>query len=157
MDKPVKDAVDQLGEATHKITSNTLQGLIKIGSDALAAIPGVGAVIEMGKIANDATTAAGNIVKAGNEATQVVTKVTDGIKKNIDDGVKQLAENKTAANQIMNRTEKSINTFENPINNLSEMKQSNVLNGGNLNGGKRRKTRRLFKRKNQSKRIRFSI
>ena len=152
MDKPVKDAIDKLGDATHKITSNTLEGLIKVGSDALAAIPGVGAVIEMGKIANDATTAAGNVVKAGNEATQVVTKVTDGIKKNIDDGVKQLAENKSAANQIMNRTEKSINTFENPINNLSEMKPDNVLNGG-----KSRKRRRLFKRKNQSRRGKFSI
>ena len=148
MDEPINNAVDQLNEAGTKAAAGAISGLVKVGTDALAAVPGAGAVIELGKIANDATAAVGHVVEATSQATETVSKVVDETSKNIEKGMDKLEEEKKLATQISNRTDKSINSFENPIKNPIKPIYS---------GGARKTKRRLFKRKAKSKRVRFSV
>jgi hypothetical protein len=149
MDEPINNAVDELNEAGTKAASGAISGLVKVGTDALAAVPGAGAVIELGKIANDATAAIGNVVEATSQATETVSKIVEETSANIEEGMDKLEEKKKLATQISNRTGKSINAFENPIKNPIK----NPLNSG----GASKTKRRLFKRKGKSKRVRFAI
>jgi len=167
MDEPINKAIGQLNEAGTKAASGAITGAIKVGTDAMAAVPGVGAIIEVGKIANDSSAAIGDVVEAASDATSTISKVVEETSKNIDKGLDKLEEQKeelpsiepetpfkpeTTFKQInkdglnvSNRVDKSINQFENPISSVP------VLSGG-------RKTRRkLFKNKGKSKRVRFAI
>jgi len=109
----------------------------------MAAVPGVGAVIEVGKMLNDGTKAASAVVEAGSEAVEAASDAFIETKENVEQGLKELEEKKKLAEQISNRTTKSIDNFENPI--------STQMVGG------RKTRRRLFKRKAKSKRVRFAI
>ena len=167
MDKPINDAVDELNEAGTKAASGVVTGTIKVGSNAMSAVPGLGAIISLGKIANDSSAAIGNVVEAASNASSTISKVVEETSKNIDTGLDKLEEQKeglTSFNPdtnfkpeatfdnlkkvggaVSNRVKKSINQFENPISSVP------VLTGG-------RKTRRkLFKNKGKSKRVRFVI
>jgi hypothetical protein len=159
MDEPINKAIDQLNEAGTKAASGAAAGIIKVGTDAMAAVPGAGAVIEVGKILNDASRAVGDVAEAASEATSTVSKVVEETSKNINEGLDKLEEKKEGLSNSMNsfnqlskdglsvsnRVDKSINQFENPINSVP------VLTGG-------RKTRRkLLKHKGKSKRVRFAI
>ena len=90
LDKPLNKAVDELNEAGTKAASGIASGLIKVGTDALAAVPGAGAVIEVGKIVNDASRAVGDVASAASEATSTVSKVVKETSKNINEGIKKL-------------------------------------------------------------------
>jgi len=138
MDEPIDKAIDQLGDAGTKATSGVVSGLIKVGTDAMCAVPYVGAVFELGKMINDGSRAVGDVVEATSDATGTISKVVEETSKNIDEGIDKLDEKKKEAQQIANRTNKSIQTFENPI------------------GGFRKTKRRFFKHKGKSKRVRFS-
>jgi len=142
-EKPFEEAVDVAAKALPKATGAALSGAIKVGTDAMAAVPGVGAVIEVGKMLNDGTKAASAVVEAGSEAVEAASDVFIETKANIEQGLKELEEKKKMAEQISNRTTKAINDFENPI--------STQTIGG------RKTRRRLFKRKAKSKRVRFAI
>ena len=159
MDEPINKAIDQLNEAGAKAASGAVSGIIKVGTDAMAAVPGAGAVIEVGKILNDASRAVGDVANAASDATSTVSKVVEETSKNINEGLDKLEEKKEGLSNSMNsfnqlskdglnvsnRVDKSINQFENPIKSVP------VLTGG-------RKTRRkLLKRKGKSKRVRFAI
>lgn len=171
MDEPINKAVDQLNEAGTKAASGAISGAIKVGSDAMAAVPGVGAIIEVGKILNDVSRAAGDVASATSDATSTISKVVEETSKNIDKGLDKLDEKKDGLSNSMNsitpdvnfkpnetlnqlnkegtsisnRVDKSINKFENPVSSAP------VLSGG-------KKTRRKFlKRKGKSKRVRFAI
>ena len=171
MDEPINKAVDQLNEAGTKALSGAVSGAIKVGTDALAAIPGAGAIIELGKMANDATAAAGDVVEAASDATTTISKVVEETSKNIDEGLDKLHEEKEALNaninlnpdinlnphktlkqlnkdglNISNRVDKSINQFENPVSSVPIVQQ----------GGKKTR-RKLLKHKCKSKRVRFAI
>ena len=165
MDEPINKAVDQLNEAGTKALSGAVSGAIKVGTDALAAIPGAGAIIELGKMANDATAAAGDVVEAASDATTTISKVVEETSKNIDEGLDKLHEEKEALNaninlnphktlkqlnkdglNISNRVDKSINQFENPVSSVPIVQQ----------GGKKTR-RKLLKHKRKSKRVRFAI
>lgn len=156
LDKPINKAVDSLSEAGTKAASGAISGLIKVGTDAMAAVPGVGAVVELGKMANDATAAAGDVVEAASDATSTISKVVEETSKNIDQGLDKFEEKKTYMNglkelnkdglNVTNRVNKSINEFENPVKTVPS-----VLTGG-------RKTRRkLLKHKGKTKSVKFSI
>jgi len=169
MDEPINKAIDQLNEAGTKAASGAVSGIVKVGTDAMAAVPGAGAIIEVGKIVNDASRAIGDVASAASEATSTISKVVEETSKNIDEGLDKLEEKKERMSNaftppsvnlnpgedlnklnkvggtITNRVEKSIDEFENPVSSAP------VLTGG-------RKTRKKFlKRKGKSKRVRFAI
>jgi len=155
MDEPLNEAVDELNEAGTKAVSGAAAGLIKVGTDSLAAVPYLGAFVEMGKIVNDASKAIGDVSTAASDATTTVSKLVGETSINMDEGIdklndekeeglEKLGEKKKEAKQIANRTNKSIESFENPLGN--EEKKG---------GGKTR--RKFLKRKAKSKRVRFSV
>jgi hypothetical protein len=167
MDKPINNAVDELNEAGTKAASGVVTGAIKVGTNAMSAVPYFGGIISLGKIVNDVSKAAGDIAGAASDASSTISKVVEETSKNIDTGLDKLEEKKEELSSskpdetfkpeanfnelkkvggtVSNRVEKSINEFENPISSVS------VLTGG-------RKTRRkLFKNKGKSKRVRFVI
>lgn len=146
--EPFNKAVDVAAETFPKATGAAVSGAVKVGTDALAAIPGVGGVIEIGKIINDGSKAASAMVEAGSEAIESASDLFIETKENMEKGMKELEEKKKMADQISNRTTRSINQFQNPIQQTLNSTQS---------GGKRKTKRRLLKRKYKSKRVRFAI
>ena len=141
-EKPLEKAVDVASNATSKAVGATLGGLIKIGTDAMAAVPGVGAVIEVGKMLNDGSKAASAVVEAGSDAVEVASDAFIETKEGIEKGLELLEKQKKIGEEISSRTDKSIKDFENPVSAQS--------------GGKKTR-RRLFKRKAKSKRVKFAI
>jgi len=111
MDKPVNKIVDILNEAGTKTASGILSGAIKVGTDAMAAIPGVGAVIELGKMANDASKAAEDVVDATSKASSEISKIIEETTKNINENLQNFERKKKESSMILGRTNKSINTF----------------------------------------------
>ena len=147
MNEPINKAVEQLNEAGTKAASGAISGLVKVSTDALAAVPGVGAIIELGKIANDASAAVGDVAEAASDATTTISKIIEETSNNIDEELNKLDEKKRQAKQIANRTNRTIETFENPISKV------------NTYGGTRahKTKRKFFKNKAKSKRVRFTI
>ena len=151
MDEPIDGAIDELNKAGTKVASAAASGAVKVATDALGAVPGVGAIIDIGKMAND------------------TGKALSEISENVDQGLDTLDEQKKAAARIANRTNESINQFQNPLNSVQNSLNSaqNSLNNkvqgslnnlkpkGVLSGGKTR--RKQFKRNVKSKRVRFAI
>jgi hypothetical protein len=152
MNEPINKAVDQLNEAGTKAASGAISGLIKVSTDALAAVPGFGAIIELGKIANDASAAVGDVAEAASDATTTISKIVEETSSNIDEELNKLDEKKRQAKQIANRTSRTIETFENPIG--KTINKVNTYGGARLHNKTKRK---LFKNKAKSKRVRFNI
>jgi ABC-type transporter Mla subunit MlaD len=152
IDEPLDKAIDSLNKSGTKAISGLGSGAVKVGTDMLAAVPGFGAIIELGKVANDASAAIGDVVEAASDATSTIAKVVDQTSKNIDTGLDKLEDKKKSLNElnkdglnVSNRVNKSIDQFENPVKSVP------VLKGG-------RKTRRkLLKRKGKKKSVRFAI
>jgi len=158
LNEPLDRAIDSLNEAGTQAISGASSGVIKVGTDALAAIPGFGAIVELGKIANDASAAVGDVVEAGTQAVSTLSKVVDETSKNINEGLEKLEEKKQEignnlnkfkemskdGKKINNRINKSIDNFENPFPSTS---------GG---GGK---TRSKYSKKmaKKTKRVRFAL
>jgi hypothetical protein len=150
MDKPLDEAIDKVNEATGKALGGIAGTGIKIATDMMAAVPYVGAVIEMGKVVNDASKGISAVVEAGSEVAETSSDlVTDSI-ENFKDEYKKAEDLKsslTEKSKITDRVNDSINDFEETTKNPKE-----YLKGG---GGKTRK--RNLKRKGTSKRVRFHI
>lgn len=144
-EEPIKEATRVGVEAGTKALGAAGSGLIKVGTDMLGAVPGVGAIIDIGKMINDGSKAVSSIVEAGSEAVETTSDAFTETTENIKQGLKDLDEKKRLAEQISNRTTNSINQFENPLLNTSQY------------GGRRKTRRRLFKNKAKSKRVRFTI
>ncbi len=144
-EKPLQEAVKVSVEAGTKALGAASAGIIKVGTDMMAAVPGLGAVIELGKMLNDGSKAASAIVEAGSEAVETASDAFMETTENVKQGLRELEEKKKMAQQISNRTTKSINQFENPLQNTRS------------HTGGRKTKRRLFKRKAKSKRVRFAI
>ena len=142
LDKPLNAAIDELNEAGTKAASGLGAGIVKVGTDMMAAVPGLGAVIELGKIANDASAAVGNVVEAASDASSTAAELVATTSDNLKDGVKELEEKKREALKISNRTNESINKFLPPAEPV---------------GGGHKTRRNLIKRKGKSKRVRFAI
>ena len=53
MDEPIDKAIDKLNEAGEEAASGAVSGSIKVATDAMAAVPGAGAIVEVGKMVND--------------------------------------------------------------------------------------------------------
>ena len=150
MDKPIDEAIDKVNEATGKALGGIAGTGIKVATDMMAAVPYVGAVVEMGKIINDTSKGVSAVVEAGSEVAETSSDlVTDSI-ENFKDEYKKAENLKSSISEkgkITNRVNDSINDFEETTKNPTE-----YLKGG---GGKTRK--RNLKRKGKSKRVRFHI
>lgn len=142
-EKPIEKVVDVATNSFTKASSATIAGIIKVGTDIISAVPGIGAVIDLGKILNDGSKAASSVVEAGSEATEVAADAFIETKENVEKGLKLLEEKKKMSQEISTRTDKSINDFENPVTGQS--------------GGGNKTRRRLSKRKRKSKRVSFVI
>ena len=156
LNEPLDNAIDELNQAGTKALAGVVSGSVKVGTDALGAIPGVGAIIDVGKMINDSTKAASTVVEAGSEAAETASNLflqtNEGIKK----GLQELKEKKDEAINISKRTSDSINQFKNPslalFNEVGKVATKEV---GKVGGRKTKK--RLLKRKTKSKRVRFSF
>lgn len=143
MREPLTELVGILSQAGLKATSAIIVGIIKVVTDAMAAVPGIGAVIEVGKIANDVSRAVGDAAEAGSNATTAASKAVFDITENVKQGLKnaastgvtenpeteaprggghknmkqalaELARAQRAGKKIENRTRLEIARFENP-------------------------------------------
>lgn len=144
-EKPFNSAIDVLSQTIPRAAASSLAGVVKVGTDTLAAVPGFGAIIDFGKMVNDGTRAISGVVEATSDAVEAGSDLIINTKENFEKGMKLLEKNKQMAEEISNRTNDSIKDFENPLN-----KNKDTTGGG--------KTRRKFsKHKAKSKRVRFSI
>ena len=143
--KPAEQLVDVAADSVEKATGAALGGIIKVGTDAAAAVPYLGTFIETGKMLNDGFKAASAVVEASSEALEAASGAFIQTKENVEKAFKVLEEKKRLAGQISSRTDKSIKEFENPL--LSQAQAA----------GARKTRRRLFKNKAKSKRVRFAI
>ena len=160
LNKPLNKGIDELNEAGSHAMAGIASGAIKVGTDALAAVPGLGAVIEIGKIANDTSKAVGEVVEAGKDTATTISDIVKETNKNIHEGIEKLDEverikdintkevNNNFKNinndgkKISNRINKSINEFEKPTP---------------YKGGKKTKSKNLGNISKKTKRVRFSI
>jgi hypothetical protein len=101
-EKPVNDAIDILNEAGTKAISGVSSGAIKVATDALAAVPGAGAIVEAGKVINDVSTAVGDVVEASSDATEALSKVVTETSNNINESLEKLEETKNKAENLTN-------------------------------------------------------
>lgn len=150
-EEPLKEAVKIGVEAGTDALGAASAGVIKVGTDMMAAVPGLGAVIEMGKILNDGSKAVSAVAEASSKAISAASDAFSITSENMKKGLKELEEQKKMAQQITNRTNRSINHFESP---LKEKDKENKLMGGT-----RKTKRRLFqkKQKPKTKSVRFAI
>jgi hypothetical protein len=151
MDKPIDEAIDKVNEATGKALGGLAGTGIKVATDMMAAVPYVGAVIEMGKIVNDTSKGISAVVEAGSEVAETSSDLVTNSIENFKDEYKKAEDLKSSINEkgkITDRVNDSINDFEETTKNPTEY----------LKGGGRGKTRkRNSKRKANSKRVRFHI
>jgi len=143
-EKPLEEAVKVGVDAGTKALGAASGGIIKVGTDMAAAVPGLGAIIEFGKILNDSSKAASAVVEAGSEGVEAASDAFVETTENVKQGLKELEEKKKMAEQISNRTTKSINDFENPLRATTQT------------AGRTKTRRRLSKRKAKTKRVRFA-
>jgi hypothetical protein len=154
MDEPVNKAMDNLNEAGTKATSGAVAGLIKVSTDAMAAVPGAGAIVEVGKMLNDGSKAVGDIVDAASNATETLSKIVTETSENIDKGLdnleakKQRVENLTgqkfnipitnASAAVSNASSAVTNKMTNASNNITNAvsnKMTNALTNVTQTGG----------------------
>lgn len=156
-EEPVKEAVRVGVEAGSKALGAAASGAIRVGTDMMAAVPGLGSVIEIGKMLNDGSKAASAVVEAGTEAVESASDAFLETSNKVKEGLQVLEANKAMANNIAHRTSQSIQQFEQPPSFLNaSLGQSAPQQGGK--GGKKRFT--LFKRKKHkkvTKRVRFAV
>jgi len=142
--EPVKEAVGVAAESAQKATSAALTGAVRVGTDTMAAVPYLGAIINLGKAINNASIATSAISEAGSDVAEAAADAVIQTKANVKRLLHELEEKKKIGGQISNRTINSINEFENPI--ITQTK-----------GGGLKSRRRLLKRYTKSKRVRFFI
>ena len=103
MREPLTELVGILSQAGLKATSAITVGIIKVVTDAMAAVPGLGAVIEVGKIANDVSRAVGDAAEAGSDATTAASKAVFDITENVKEGLAKVKNTEPgAASQFVN-------------------------------------------------------
>ena len=118
MDEPINEAMDKLNEAGTKAASGVAAGLIKVGTDAMAAVPGVGAAVEVGKMLNDGSKAIGDMVEAGSQVAETMSQVIEKTSKNLDKGLDDLEKKKQRVEGLTNQ-KLNIPQMSNPLANVS--------------------------------------
>ena len=127
-EKPVNDAVDILSDAGEKAATGVASGAIKVGTDAMAAVPGWGAIVEAGKIANDLSTATGDVVEAGTQAVSAISEVVEKTSENINEGLDKLEEVKQQGEHMSNSMANVSNSMAMPSVNMPSVNMHSVKN-----------------------------
>ena len=127
-EKPVNDAVDILSDAGEKAATGVASGAIKVGTDAMAAVPGWGAIVEAGKIANDLSTATGDVVEAGTQAVSAISEVVEKTSENINEGLDKLEEVKQQGEHVSNSMANVSNSMAMPSVNMPSVNIPSVKN-----------------------------
>jgi len=122
-EKPINDAIDIINKSATDATAGVASGTIKVATDAMAAVPGYGAIIEVGKMANDISAAAGDVVEASSAATEAVSKAVTETSNNINEGLEKLEEAKK-------HTDNFKNTSAVPVINRENTQKQLVQRGG---------------------------
>ena len=155
MDKPIDEVIDKLHEVGEKATSGALSSGIKVGTDIIAAIPGIGAVVELGKIANDASKGVSDVVEAGTEMAETTSDFMKEFNMNLEKGLRE-------KHQLSNRIQNSINEFNATTNHPKEYIKggyNNMKDGYNMKAGGYKS---ILSKKNKkggmkTKRVRFNM
>ena len=105
MREPLTELVGILSQAGLKATSAIIVGIVKVVTDAMAAVPGVGAVMEVGKIANDVSRAVGDAAEAGSNATTAASKAVFDITENVKQGLKNANQTPPASTGVTENPE----------------------------------------------------
>ena len=127
-EKPVNDAVDILSDAGEKAATGVASGAIKVGTDAMAAVPFYGAIVEAGKIANDVSTSAGDVVEAGTQAVSAITEIVEKTSENINEGLDKLEEVKQQGEHMSNSMANVSNSMAMPSVNIPSVNIPSVKN-----------------------------
>lgn len=141
LDKPLDKAVTKLGEVSGKAIKGLGSGVVEMGSSALSAIPGVGAVVALGKTID-------NISHAAESVTHTIAEASDTLQELVKDTKQAMQESK----QILHRTDQSIATFQ-------KKPESVEVTGG---GKKMRyktpmRSRWLLRNKYRTRKVRFQL
>jgi hypothetical protein len=131
VDKPLDDALNKINESAVKATSAVASGAVKVGTDVMAAVPGFGAVIELGKVANDVGKTVSSVSDAVSDTTGAISKLASETKENIEEIQKQ------QGGKILKRIRNSFSEFTQPFS------QKNMFQKPKPNDRKTRK-RRLY-------------
>jgi len=127
MDEPVNKAMDELNEAGSKAAAGISAGLIKVGTDAMAAVPFYGAVIEAGKMVNDGSKAIGDVVEATTQAVETISEVVDKTSKNIDSKLDDLEAKKQRIERLTGQN-LNIPKISNPLTIASTTANNAMMN-----------------------------
>jgi uncharacterized protein Yka (UPF0111/DUF47 family) len=141
IDKPLDKAIDKISDSATKAASGATAGLVKVGTDAMAAVPGVGAIMELGKIANDVSNSVSSVTGAASDASKSISTMVKETKENLN----ELEKKQEEGEKILNRANNSIDKF-NSSNNL-QIPATEAQTAG------RRKTFKKRKGKNKSYKI----
>jgi hypothetical protein len=145
-EKPVNKMIDLIAvKSIPKAINAVLTGMVKAGTSAASALPGVGALVSLLKIIDDSSRATSAVVEAGSEAVEAASDAFIETTENVYRLLNELDEKNKMAEQISNRTTNSINEFENPIIQQPQSKEG------------RRTRRKFFRNKGKSKRVRFAF
>lgn len=122
-EKPINDAIDVINKSATDATAGVASGAIKVATDAMAAVPGYGAIIEVGKMANDISAAAGDVVEATSAATEAVSKAVTETSNNINEGLEKLETVKNHVDNFKNITNISSVPVINSVNTQPQLVQ----------------------------------
>ena len=187
MDKPIDKVIDKVNESGAKAAAGVASGLVKVATDAAAAVPGAGAIIDIGKMVNDSTAAVGKVVEAASTSVENISDAVEETTENFKEGVEKLNAAKNAiedkanvlgnsatnvlgnsATNVLGKGTTSLNKLNTEgINTLNRVHESmgafhdplknNIVATAAATGGGRKTRRKLFKRKAKSKRVRFAL
>lgn len=87
---PILESEKVLFNLAENVATNAGISAVKIGTDVLTAIPGVGAVMEFPKLANDITNMVSQGVGLGSELLNITGHIVDETKKNVDESIQTL-------------------------------------------------------------------
>ena len=157
IDKPLNSAIDQTTNAVTHAASGILTSGIKVGTDALGAVPYVGAVIELGKMLNDGSKGVSAVVEAGSEAVEAGADLFIDTKKNFEEGLDKLKEEGSSR---LNSADGAISEFENQAKNMPNIPSipsiPSIPKASSVSGG--RGTRKRHKKNNKkSKKVKFML
>ena len=149
-----RNAVAEATEAAGK-------GVSKVAVDIAATIPGVGAVIELGQAATDASTAVNNVKSAINKGAEAINAVENKAIESIHTLQTQSQNTLANVNKTIDRHANMLNV--NPLNvKTNPMNSSLHMKGGYKRSTRRRPITNLFTRRCQQgqrskKHVRFQV
>ncbi len=135
--EPFNKAVDAASEAVPKMMSAAASGAVRVGTDVAAAVPGIGAIIDLGKAANDVAKTASSINehvgRLSDEVSGTLTDLASNVRHELDKPEHAHLKALAARQAIAARTQASA--------------QAHATMSGGTSRRLRAKTRRWFKKR----------